>query len=77
MQDSKQMRVSQENGQSGWTVRGIKVKVNLPTFKDEETKDLVATAHGIGMCLCFATLVGTTNICYPMSLGLCKDSQET
>ena len=53
------------------------MKVNLPTFKDEKAKDAVTTAHGIGMCLCSTTLVGMTDICYPMSLVLCKDSWET
>ena len=33
--------VSQESGQSGWTGRGFRVKVNLPTFKDEKAKDAV------------------------------------
>ena len=35
------MRVSRESGQSGWTRRGFRVKVNLPTFKDEKAKDTV------------------------------------
>ena len=35
------MRVSQESGQSGWTGRGFRVKVNLSTFKDKMAKDTV------------------------------------
>ena len=35
------MRVSQESGQSGQTGRGFRVKVNLPTSKDEKAKDVV------------------------------------
>ena len=40
-QHSNQTRVSQESGQSGQTIRGFRVKVNLPTFKDEKAKDAV------------------------------------
>ena len=36
------MRVSRESNQSVGAVRGLRVKVNLPIFKDEETKDAVA-----------------------------------
>ena len=39
----------------------------------EKAKDTVTYPHGIRMCLCFATLVGTTATCCPMFLGLCKD----
>ena len=35
------MRVSRESGQLGWTRRGFRVKVNLPTFKDKKAKDAV------------------------------------
>ena len=35
------MKVSRESGQSGQTRRGFRVKVNLPTFKDEKAKDAV------------------------------------
>ena len=35
------MMVSWESGQSGCTGRGFRVKVNLPTFKDEKAKDTV------------------------------------
>ena len=35
------MQVSRESGQSGWTGRSFRVKVNLPTFKDEKAKDAV------------------------------------
>ena len=35
------MRVSRESSQLGWTRRGFRVKVNLPTFKDEKAKDAV------------------------------------
>ena len=38
---SNQMRVSRESGQLGWTRRTFRVKVNLPTFKDEKAKDAV------------------------------------
>ena len=54
LQHSNQMRVSQESGQSGQTGRGFRVKVNLPTFKDEKAKDAV-TYHSwhwdMSMCL--------------------------
>ena len=39
---SIQMTVSRESGQLGWTGRGFRVNVNLPTFKDEKAKDAVA-----------------------------------
>ena len=42
LQDSNKMRISQERGWSWWIRRGFRVKVNLPTFKDEEAKDVVA-----------------------------------
>ena len=35
------MRVSRESSHSGQTGRGFRVKVNLPTFKDEKAKDTV------------------------------------
>ena len=35
------MRVSRQSGQLGQTRRGFGVKVNLPTFGDEKTKDTV------------------------------------
>ena len=35
------MRVSRGSGQLGQTGRGFRVKVNLPTFKDEKAKDAV------------------------------------
>ena len=35
------MSVSQESGQLSQTTRGFRVKVNLPTFKDENAKDVV------------------------------------
>ena len=38
------MRVSQKSSQPGWIGRGFRVKVNLPTFKDEKAKD-VMTYH--------------------------------
>ena len=38
---SNQTRVSQQSIQSGWTGRGFRVKVSLPTFKDEKAKDTV------------------------------------
>ena len=40
-QHSNQTRVSQESSWSGWTGGGFRVKVNLPTFKDEKAKDAV------------------------------------
>ena len=36
---SNQTKVSQKSGQSGWTGRDFRVKVNLPTFEDEKAKD--------------------------------------
>ena len=74
---SNQTGVSQESGQSGWAGRDFKVKVSFPTFKDTKPKTQWPTTHGIGTHLCFATLVGMTTICCPMSLGFCKDSQYT
>ena len=63
---------------SGWTrKRFSRVKLNLPTFKDEKAKDTVTYGiHGIGMCPCSTALVGMTATCCPLSLGLCKDIQE-
>ena len=37
------MRVSQESGQLGQSWRGFRVKVNLPTFKDEKAKNAVTS----------------------------------
>ena len=48
-----------------------------PPLKTKRPKMLWPTAHGIGMCLCFAALVGMTVLCCPMSSDLCQDSQET
>ena len=68
------MRDSKESEPSGWTGRCFRVKVNLPTFKDKGLKTQCLTAHGDGMCLYFAALVGMTATCCPIFLGLCKDS---
>ena len=35
------MRVSRESNWPVWTGRGLRVKVNLPIFKDEKAKDVV------------------------------------
>ena len=34
-------RVSRESNQPVWAERGLRVKVNLPIFKDEKTEDAV------------------------------------
>ena len=40
-QQSTMMRGSGEGNQPVWPGRGLRVKVNLPIFKDEKTKDVV------------------------------------
>ena len=49
-QQSTIMRVCRESNQSLWAGRGLRVKVNLPIFKDEKTKYAVLlTTHDSGM----------------------------
>ena len=68
-------RVSREINQSMWAARVLRVKVNLPIFKDEKTKDAVAYQSWRWDVTIFCQSGWMTNTCYLTFSSHYKDSQ--
>ena len=65
-QHSTVMRTSGESNWPAWLGRGLRVKVNLPIFRDEKTKDVVTTLMMVGHS-CFLPLRWE----WPASAAIC------
>ena len=71
------MRITQGSKRSACARRGIQVKVNLPVFKDENSKDCVTYDTWQWDVAIPINLVGMIMICYLTSFAHYKDSQVT